>query len=167
MNPRSARVAPLSFLLLALTSGGGLAFVQGTGSTKLPDGPKPSPRVPQPYSKERIEAEFRRVDRSGKGWVSYRDLMTLLGVDRREFQVIDKSKDGRVSFEEFDGYVHQLLDNGGVLEMLRRPTDAPPASKPASAPSSRPADAPTPAPSGVPKFGAAADEGAKSTPARK
>jgi len=167
MNPPSARVATLSLLLLSLASVGGFAFAQGKGATKPPEGPKPSPRVPQPYSKERIEAEFRRVDRSGKGWVSYRDLMALLGVDRREFQVIDKSKDGRVSMEEFDGYVHELLDNGGVLEMLRRPSDAPPSSKPASAPSSRPSDSPTPAPSGVPKFGAAADEGAKGTPARK
>ncbi len=94
-------------------------------------------RIPQPYDKEQVAALFAWVDRDAKGWVSYRDVMVQMSVERGEFQVIDRSGDGRVDLAEFDRHVRILLDNGGVLPMLR------PAEKPATE-----AAAPKAAPSG-------------------
>lgn len=100
---------------------------------------QPIQRLPQVFSKEKVQALFAAADQDGSDWLSLREIRATLELDRREYQVFDANGDGMVSYSEFEFRMRRLIENGLFLGPVASKPASAPAQPSESAPASKPA----------------------------
>ncbi len=64
-----------------------------------------------------LREHFRLCDLDANGWISFRESVATLGIDREEFLRYDAQRDGRIDLAEFQARSRELLTLLGALEL--------------------------------------------------
>jgi Ca2+-binding EF-hand superfamily protein len=64
---------------------------------------------------------FERCDRNADGWVSFSEAREALSVDRGEFRVYDRDRDGRIDRDEFGLRYRETLERQGAFPPPKAP----------------------------------------------
>jgi hypothetical protein len=70
---------------------------------------------PQDEATLQEQRYFEECDRNADGWIAYGEANAALGVDRGEFRVYDRDRDGRIDRQEFGNRYRETLERQGAF----------------------------------------------------